>query len=260
MKKSINLVMVMALLSLFFVSCQKDFIAIKGEGKVVTQQIDVTEFDVAELTGAFDVEISYGDNYEMVAEGQQNIIDRLKLDNDGENLCIKLERGNYRDYILKIYLTVPDIEGVKLSGSGDIVMNKFTNLDNLTLTIRGSGNITSTDYITTQTTNFEISGSGDVDFLSESEKIYTEISGSGDVKLVGTTNSNDITISGSGEFNCFDLATEQTTINCSGSGDCEVTASAILSISISGSGNIYYKGSPEIDTNISGSGNIISAN
>ncbi len=260
MKKSISLSIIVILLSINFVGCQGGIFAISGEGEIVTQQIDVSEFEAVELAGEFDVEISYGDGYEMKVEGHQNIIDRLELEYSNGDLEIKLKRGNYRNIDMKIFLTVPTIDGVKLSGSGNIVFNKFVNLGELNIKISGSGNIISNDTVIAQTTDFEISGSGDIDFILESEKVYSTISGSGNVNLTGVADSHEITISGSGSYNCFNFITENTNITISGSGDCSVFVNAILDISISGSGDVYYKGSPEISSTILGSGGFHNSN
>jgi len=260
MKKSISLSIVVILLSISFVGCQEGFLAISGEGDIVTQEIEISEFEAVELAGKFDVEISYGDGYSMNVEGHQNIIDRLELDYSNGDLEIKLKRGNYRNIDMKIFLTVPDIQGVKLSGSGDIIFNKFENLGVLNISISGSGNIFSNDTVFAQTTDFNISGSGDIDFLLEGEKVYSTISGSGNVNLAGMCNSHEITISGSGSYNCFNFITENTGITISGSGDCSVFVNSLLDISISGSGDVYYKGEPQINSNISGLGGFHNSN
>lgn len=261
MKKIRRFTIALAVISLVLTSCEKsNFFVIRGEGPVVNQNFDIVNFDEVELSGEIDVEISQGDAYEVVVEGQQNIIDRLRFENNNGELEIRLLRGVYRDYTLKVYLTAPDMNKVCLSGSGDIIFNGFSNLDDLELKVSGSGNIFSNDYIEANSVSFKISGTGNIDFLCLTESTTTTISGSGDITLSGETDVQVIDISGSGDFNCFGLNSQVTNIDVSGSGTCKVLAEKALNIDVSGSGDIYYRGFPNIDIDISGIGNVYNNN
>lgn len=261
MKKVISISIIIAVLSMVLVSCNKGgMFVIRGEGDAVTTTIDMGQFDMVELAGEFDVEVTYGDEHKVEIVGQQNITDRLTLDNNNGHLKLKLKRGTYRDFELKIYITVPNIKEVGISGSGDIIINRFENLNDLDLDLSGSGNIISTDTIFVESLVFDISGSGNIDFTTITQKTATTVSGSGNVELYGTTIVQQISISGSGNFECFDFISNRTDINISGSGDCEVYANDFLDVEIYGSGSVYYKGYPEIDINITGSGGVHNSN
>ena len=261
MKKVISFAIIIAVLSVVFVGCSDGgMFVIRGEGDVVTVTEDLGQFDMVELAGEFDVEVTYGDEHKIEIVGQQNIIDRLKLDNNNGHLKLKLKRGTYRDFELKIYITVPDIKEVGISGSGDIIINRFENLADLELYLSGTGNIFSTDTVFVESMVFEISGSGNIDFTTICQKISSDIYGSGNARILGTTNIQKILISGSGSFECLDFISNNTDINISGTGDCKVYVNDYLDILLSGSGSVYYKGNPEIDINITGSGGVHNLN
>ena len=261
MKKVIILTIVVALFSVMFVGCYEGGItAIRGEGEIVTQTLELRDFDEVELAGSFDVVVSYGDGYEVVVEGHQNIIDRLETRNINGNLQFKLRRGSYRDFHLVVYITVPDINAVELSGSGEIYINAFDGLDKLDLEINGSGDIISDEYVNVDEINFNICGSGDIDFLTNATDASIDVSGSGNIKIAGTSVTQEIDINGSGDIFGFDFITDETNIHISGSGNCEVYVNNILNITIAGSGDVFYKGQPQIDLNISGSGTVHNGN
>ena len=97
MKKVISIIIIGIVLSFGLVGCYEGGInSIRGEGEIVTQTLDITDFDEVELAGSFDVVVSYDDGYEVIVEGQQNIIDRLETDKRNNKLKMNLKRGNYR--------------------------------------------------------------------------------------------------------------------------------------------------------------------
>lgn len=142
---------------------------------------------------------------------------------------------------ITIYITTPEIKGLGVSGSGDILADEGIKTKILDMAISGSGNIK----------------------LSElsAERVKAAISGSGDVVVSGKTTAQDlsVTISGSGDFKGLNYSAEDVTVKIAGSGNAEVEASKNLYIRLAGSGNVTYKGNPMIDQSIAGSGSVKSA-
>jgi hypothetical protein len=143
---------------------------------------------------------------------------------------------------INIYVTTPEIKGLSITGSGNIVTENGIKTKTLDLTLSGSGNIK----------------------LSElsAERVKSIISGSGDVVVAGKTSAQDlsVTISGSGNFKGLDYSAEDVSIKISGSGNVGIEAKNNLYIRLFGSGNVTYKGKPLIDQSITGSGKVKSVN
>ncbi len=258
--KKLSLLFALSLVILFFSGCEKGIFCISGKGEIVSSTLTVGNFTELEASGAFDIVVSQGDIQIVELTGHQNIIDKVKTSLVNDHLEIDLERGCYNDYELTIYVTVPDINEIKLNGSGDIIIEEFDELDQLDLIITGSGNIYGDYNFPINNLLFYISGSGNIDFATSALNITSEIEGSGNVILSGTTITHEAIITGSGSFRTFNLITDNTSINIVGSGDCEVYVNNTLDIDISGSGNIYYKGHPNLNINISGTGNVYNNN
>jgi len=154
-------------------------------------------------------------------------------------LNIKWNRWNVSNKeTIKIYITMVDINAVRVSGSGDINSVGPISSNNIDVSISGSGNI-------------------NINELS-AENIKSSISGSADISLAGKNLANQMSasISGSGNIKAQDLAVKNVEASISGSGDCSVKAMDTLRARIAGSGNIYYKGNATIDGKFSGSGSI----
>ena len=145
---------------------------------------------------------------------------------------------NFTPGKIEIFITVPEISALSVSGSGDIF---------------NDGEINS------RIIDLEISGSGRM-FLKElkAERVKAGISGSGDMELAGTGKAVDLSvvISGSGNFKGLDFASDDVNVKIAGSGDAFVHAANSLKVRAAGSGDVKYKGNPSIDQSIVGSGKV----
>lgn len=230
--------------TIFFASCEKNSTCINGEGSTITRVLNVSSFNEIDLAEAGNVIISQGTYQEVKVVTQSNIADRIKTNVSNNRWVIDLEDGCYNNYDLTVYVTVPDIKNVILSGSGNMTINNFENQSSLEITISGSGDVALNSFSGAQ--NFEaiISGSGDIIGNGSFEDLV----------------NSDITIIGSGNYVGFPISSLTSDILISGSGNIETTVTQSMDVTISGSGNVYYKGYPGISTKITGSGNVISSN
>lgn len=142
---------------------------------------------------------------------------------------------------ITIYITTPEINGLGVAGSGDIIAE---------------------DEIKSKIIDLAVSGSGNIKLLElTAERVKTTISGSGNIVLAGETAAQDLSvnISGSGNFKGIKYPADDVTVKVSGSGNVEVEANNNLYVRMAGSGNVTYKGKPMIDQAITGSGKVRSA-
>jgi len=137
----------------------------------------------------------------------------------------------------KVSVTVPFLNNIKTSGSGDVsTKGTITNNKMIMLTSRGSG---------------------DMDLSLNAPAINISGAGSGDFKLSGETRDLECTLTGSGEVDSRNLKSENAKIKITGSGNAKVFASNTLRATISGSGNVLYWGNPSLpEVNVTGSGKV----
>ena len=210
----------------------------KGQGPEVSVVLDMPEFTGVSLNSSVDVFITQGPNFQVVAKGEENIIDLLQLDVQNNVWDIEFDRC-VKDFDLRIFITMPTITFLSIPGSGDIRGENFFDGQDIVL---------------------RISGSGDMDLGLLVQDIDGKISGSGDMLLEGEAQNVDFKISGSGDLKAFNLVSQKADIDISGSGDASIHVLEVLDARISGSGNIYFKGSPVINLNKTGSGDLIDSN
>ncbi len=243
--KNLKMYSVILFTMILMTSCQDRgnnglFNCIEGDGDVVTQELLINEFTSVKSRGTSQVYITQGNDFKVEVEGQENIIANIETDIQNGVWEIEFDecQRNFTD--LKIYITMPVIESLEVSGSGDMFGQNAFLVGNIKLEVDGSGSI-----------DVAVDGATDVD---------ARISGSGKIKLEGTTNYLGSKISGSGDLEAYDLEANIVNIKISGSGDAEVTANNELDVKIEGSGDVYYKGNPIINVDISGSGDLKNMN
>ena len=233
---NVFLVIIVSCLVINTISAQNWGSGENGTGSMVKKELKLDKFLGVDLGISGDVILTKGSTQKVTIEGQQNIIDLLKTDVSNGKWKISFTKNvsNYKD--LKIYITIPSLTAVGVSGSGNInSTNSFDDLDDLSIYVSGSGNI-------------------DLDVSARS--MNTRLSGSGNIYLKGASGSQDLKISGSGNIKAYDLKAENANVHISGSGSCQLNVSQKLDAKISGSGDISYKGDPNVKAKVSGSGDV----
>lgn len=218
---------------------------IDGEGAFVTRTLSVADFKKVDLAMATNIVIKQGNTQEVKAMGHSNIIDLISTSVKNNTWEITTEKDVcIRNYKLSFEITVPNIEKLIISGSGDIDVDNFENQNNFTLEVNGSGDI--------KLNKFE-----------GITKLDVALSGSGSIKAqkkIASLKDLNITVSGSGGYDGYPVSCDNSIVNVLGSGNVKLTANKTLKVTISGSGSVHYKGTPTITKTISGSGSVINAN
>lgn len=233
-----------------FSSCKKEKITttttcIKGEGSIVTSSLSVGPFTGIDLAMSSNVTVKEGATFSVQATGHPNIIDLVSTSVSNGIWVISFKNHEcISNYQLSFEITIPSIKQIISSGSGDILVNNFSNESELNIDMKGSGNLILNEFEGITEFDVRLSGSG-------------SFTGNNDISNLDTLK---ISNTGSGNYLAFAINSNNCTVNSSGSGDCEVTVQNTLNTTISGSGNVSYKGSPTIIQNITGSGSLINAN
>ncbi|MBN8576703.1 MAG: DUF2807 domain-containing protein [Cytophagales bacterium] len=223
-----------------------------------------------------------GNEQKVVLEGSKEVLQKVETEVSGGRLSIGRENTNWRmwdwrneDRIIA-YVTVKNLEGLSVSGSGNVIGEGVLKSDNLALAVSGSGSleieVDASGYM-----EANVSGSGDIRVKGSCRSLESKVSGSGKVLLAGTISERaDVnvsgsgrieakgsareiraTISGSGEVLAANLEVEKCEVRISGSGDVEINVKQALDATISGSGSVTYRGNPsQVNSHSSGSGKV----
>lgn len=182
--------------AILITGCSKDYIKIEGTGPVISKELSIDDFTSLDAIGKDDIYIQYGSVQKVVVKGHSNIIPLIKTRVIREKWDASLEDGRYGDYELTYYITLPKIEEVKNTGTGNIVVESFIPQEKLFVSITGTGNF-SAFPLTVKYFDIEISGQGNCE-ISVENQIDAKIIGTGNVYYKGTPLvKQDITGTGS---------------------------------------------------------------
>jgi hypothetical protein len=226
--KKITLFLLMIVLGTGFAICQNSS----------RETRDVKNFSKVSFGIAGALTIKIGPEFSVVLEGDRKDIEGVVTEVSGGRLVIKQENWRFRfNNKVIVYITMPDLKGLGVSGSGNVEVADAVKSTNLDLNVSGSGKL--------RTSELEV------------ENLDCSISGSGNIWLgSGNASNADVSISGSGNFTGDETKIDEMDIRISGSGNCSCYVTGSLDASVSGSGNVNYKGNPRIDARVSGSGKV----
>lgn len=191
-----------------------------ANNNVISETRDLSGFEQVEAGGANNVHVAYGENFKVELRGSSNLVQAYETKIDNKTLTLRYNDDvNVDDDDVEVFVTLPMLNGVTLSGSGD-------------MDIRGR--------------------------FPEAKEFVVNINGSGDINVSESFScvSLEVDISGSGKAELSNLQTVRSDVTISGSGDTYVHAEEQLDVRINGSGTVYYKGSPRVKSDINGSGQV----
>jgi hypothetical protein len=226
--------------------------------------------------------LKQGSPQKVEIEGKKDVLEKIETEVDGNRLVIGKE-GKWMDWSwgdnddkVNVYITVKDIEGLSVSGSGDLIGQGKINSSDLDLNVSGSGSLQLEAAVngdleadvsgsgeivlkgSCRNYDSDVSGSGRIDLdVAISDKASFGVSGSGKILAAGTAKEVKTNISGSGKVLAANLETNKCDVRISGSGDVEINVKSELDANISGSGSVSYKGNPNhVNSHSSGSGKV----
>lgn len=230
---------------------------VDGSGPVTTETREISGFTGISNEMEAIVYITQGAEFDVHIEAQENLMGEIKTALSGSTLEIYSEHCIDEGEPVKVYVTLPTLTSIDISGSGSVFTQSVINTASLNIDISGSGSFTAVDSINADMIDMDISGSGSMQILSYVTSVSADISGSGSVTLSGEGSTLNLEISGSGEMLTFGFLSHDAYVEISGSGDIELNALDLIDGEVNGSGDIYYKNSPIINVDISGSGSLI---
>jgi len=93
-----------------------------GSGNVIVREFDLQGFTVVNVGNGCRAEMAQGSEYSISMSINDNLLDQLVVQKDGDKLKIGLKPGIYTNVNLRAVITAPTINGVELSGGshGDV--------------------------------------------------------------------------------------------------------------------------------------------
>ncbi len=196
------------------------------------QSYAVVDFDRIEAEDALIVDIKYGENFSIEANGDRRNLNDLLVIKNGGTLSLRFNHSERRQYATYVNITLPALYGVDFSGAVNAKVSGFTNISRMDLSLSGAS---------LAQLNMNV------------EKIHFSLSGASQLRLSGEGQLVDGNVSGASILSAFDFNTTTSTLTVSGASHGNVTVSQRLEVSASGASEVLYRGRPQVIAEVTGS-------
>jgi Putative auto-transporter adhesin, head GIN domain len=212
-------------------------------GATVSRNYNIGNFQEIEVAGPYDVDVRTGTGPSVAARGSEKLLDRTVVEVQGDKLVIHAEHNRGFFHFgwggggkASFTVTVPQLSGATIAGSGDIRVDKV------------------------QGAKFEgtVAGSGGLDVTAlDVQQLKLTIAGSGGAKAAGgKAQSAEYSIAGSGDVDAGAIQTQQAKVSIAGSGSVKAHALGTADVSIMGSGDVDVSGGAKCSVSKAGSGSV----
>lgn len=200
------------------------------------QSYELTDFDEVKLISLFDFEINQSDEYGVRLEGDDNDLDEVFVRQQGDELEIRYSkdwdwwRRNKRERKIKVYIDMPTLEYLKVTGACEGEVRNFTNSD----------------------MSFEIEGASEVWAEVNPRYLGVDLSGASELVLVGSASELEADLVGASEMDAFNFRVDDADVNASGASTAKVYANKDLTADASGASTVRYRGSARVTADSNG--------
>jgi hypothetical protein len=193
-----------------------------GPMRKVSRQVPV--FSGISAEGAFDINITQGDENTLSVEAGSKVLDKIKTEVKDGVLQISSEGNLSTDSAMRISIVLSTLKSLDCSGA---------------CRVHGSG------LFKTEHLRLEVTGAGQTDLETEVEKLEIKLSGAGKLFLSGKANELEASLDGAGQLKAIHFISDKAVLSLSGASNADVNVKKDLQGHVSGASSLIYAGSPE---------------
>lgn len=166
---------------------------ISGSGKRIVQKRDIGSFTSISTEGAFTIEVTCQKEPSLEIEGDDNVLEFVKAEIGNNVLHLKNTKGYSVREPVKVTISVPNLEGLSVSGAGKIDIKGLKN-DRFEIDSQGAPVINVSGN--TKSINIDSSGAGQIDTHNlRASRAAVDVKGAASVE-VDVAEQLDVTVSG----------------------------------------------------------------
>lgn len=211
---------------------------IRGSGRIVKQNRQLSGFSGLSLGTPGRVELRIGNSESVTVEADDNVLPLLETVVEDGVLKIRPARRdlNLQSRSIRVVVQARSIERLSLGGSGSI----------------------HADPLRAKRLDIDMGGSGEIRLKGvEADTLSVSLAGSGDIEAAGgSVEKLSVSIKGSGDVDLGRVQAASASVSVAGSGDAVVAPRNRLGVSIAGSGDVKYYGDPQVSKSVAGSGEV----
>ncbi|MDO9512064.1 MAG: head GIN domain-containing protein [Bacteroidales bacterium] len=208
---------------------------IKGNGNIIKENRNVSDFTKLEISGAFKVFMVQGTKPSLAVEADENLMERIITTVKGGRLDISSHNvSSYNKMV--IYLCVVDLDELDISGAVTVIGETELKFRSIHLDFSGASRM-------------------DADMIAE--KINVDISGASKINLAGNCRTAEVDASGASKFLGTKFKVDNLSADVSGASFVEICVKDDMEVEVSGTGKLRYEGNPRVRQSTSGLGKIV---
>lgn len=180
--------------------CACAYWGVRGNGKLISQNRKVNEFNKMKIEGAFDVKVKCGYKSSLKIIAEENLMPLIKTEVYNNTLFICSQKNILPKKKLEIEITVKDLNEISCSGANKVLVENIKT-DNFIINLSGA------DYVKLkgEVDDFKakISGAGSLDARElKAGNVYVSVSGTANANVYAS-NFLDASISGVGNISYY---------------------------------------------------------
>lgn len=159
--------LLMAVLVTFVALSGCNMFGVTGSGTVVSREYDFTDFDELEFDHAFHAVVTQGDTYSVVVRIDDNLVDRLLVEQEGNRVKIGLQPDTrFTRATMEAEITLPRLSRLSADGAAQVQLDGIESADNFIAEATGAGrihgdvNVADVELTATGASNINLAGSG----------------------------------------------------------------------------------------------------
>ncbi len=188
--------------------------------------IAVEPFHSIVVMGAADVKLSQGP---QAVSYRTNRYTEVQAEVKDEVLLLTIKNNHTRHGNADIFITIPEIQKITLSGAADLETVGVLNAKDLQIVQ---------------------SGAADIKLNLQAETISIQSSGASETSLSGAVTNLNLNIQGASEVDADKLQAQHVDVVAAGASDIEIYAAQTLAVQAMGASKVEYHGNPTITKNI----------
>lgn len=229
----------------------------EGTGPV-TDKTYADNIDQIQVSTSINAEVIKSDTEKVVISAPSDIIEYVKVDNNGGKVRVYVNSGygnNISTKNVKAKIYVKDFTQLSANSSANIKVSDTFTQDKVEVYVSSSGSIDASN-LEANDFKIDVSSSGDFSGKIWAVNLNAYASSSGDINIFGKAKNAKLDANSSGDIKATDLMIENADLSASSSGNITTSVSKSLTANASSSGDVtvYKKGNLEQSKIQKGSG------
>jgi hypothetical protein len=222
-----------AIVMIAFSACDN---MIAGSGNVITEERSVKDFTGIEVSGAFKVYLSQGEEVGLLIEADDNVMPYIETNVRGGTLHIGTRGLGFTNSTTTAHITLNDPRQIRISGAVKVTGTTPLEFEKLQVTA---------------------SGASDLEFEAYGGRLQLKMSGASKANLSGEVEELHLKLSGASKLTAECMHTQEADIDVSGASSASISVEEDLYVTASGASSVRYLGRPNVRSSVSGAGKVV---